>query len=202
MKKKLNILFTSDSRGVSGAELVMLDIIKNLDKDTFVPFVFCHEINKQLIEKVKSISKKYGMHCRQTKNTYGTRQLILTKSKWFREFLLRCGVGQGISKKINLSLMDSPENVLSYLLKGIFDTDGYVQKRRNIGITTISIDLAKCIQRALLRFGVISRIRKRPGKIIKITEKEYMTKEHYEIIISHTICLEEFEKNIGFLLKK
>lgn len=60
MKRKLNILFTSDSRGVSGAEIVMLDIIKNLDKARFVPFVFCHEKNKQMVERIKALNIEYN----------------------------------------------------------------------------------------------------------------------------------------------
>ena len=59
MIKNYNVLFVCDSAGLSGAEFVILQIMKNLNKDKFTPFVYCHENNNAMIEKVKALGIKY-----------------------------------------------------------------------------------------------------------------------------------------------
>jgi len=52
-------LFTCDSLGVSGAELVVLDLMKNLDKRKFSAIVYCHEKNQAMTGRVKALGLNY-----------------------------------------------------------------------------------------------------------------------------------------------
>ena len=57
--------------------------------------------------------------------------------------------------------INNNKKLLERYLRGLFDTDGYVQKRRAPGFSNISEEMIKQIQKLLLRFGIISRIRRR-----------------------------------------
>ncbi len=65
--------------------------------------------------------------------------------------------------KISHFASESNKEILSALLRGVFDTDGYVSitGSNHIGISTISKPLAQTIQLSLLKFGIISTLRER-----------------------------------------
>lgn len=156
----------------------------------------------ELLEKIKSICKEYKINFRECKNYYGTKQLVLSKAKWFREFLVRCGVDIGVKKHIDTRILESDDEKLSLLLRGLFDTDGYVYTARNAGITSISFGLISGIQKALLRYSIICRMRMRKAKPFKMHEKEYKSKPYYEILISNSESLQRFSEYIGFGIER
>jgi len=79
------------------------------------------------------------------------------------------------------------DSVLASFLRGLYDTDGYVEKNsRCVGLTTASTELAKRVSIALLRFGIQSRL-SRKGK--------YLT-----VKISSRSCI-KFLQRIGFSKK-
>lgn len=158
--------------------------------------------DKEVFDKIKDICKSMRIHYRISNNYYGTPQIVLTKSNWFREFLVRSGVEVGEKKYIHHLLLESEKRRISNLLKGLFDTDGYVEKRGVIGISNTSSKLIECIRKALLRFGIVTYQRKRKGSKMKIIKKEYKTKESYELSVFHSKCIERFEKSIGFFIKR
>jgi len=153
------------------------------------------------IELIELISKHFDPFSKRRKRL-GSIGLVLTKKKWFREFLCRTGVNIGIQKFINPILLQADLEFLKNLIQGLFDTDGCVQKNRNIAFSNISITLIKNLQRALLRFGIVSRVRKRKGRSINITGIEYWAKDIYELVIDHNMCIFLFYKHIGFRLKR
>jgi glycosyltransferase involved in cell wall biosynthesis len=59
VKTRKKILFVCDSRGISGAELVILRVMNHLDKTKFIPFVFCHTKNKAFIDNLKKLKIEY-----------------------------------------------------------------------------------------------------------------------------------------------
>ncbi|MHA2245078.1 MAG: DEAD/DEAH box helicase [Candidatus Hodarchaeales archaeon] len=157
---------------------------------------------EKIINHCQKICIKLGVYYKTRKDHYGTPTLVFSKKKWFREFLVRCGVEIGEKKYIPKKIMKSSKSNISSLLRGLFDSDGYVNKRRSVGFSNTSRLLIKQVQKALLRFGIVCRLRKREGKSMKIYEKEYRTKCHYELTISHKECILEFNKSIGFNLRK
>ncbi|MHA2061409.1 MAG: DEAD/DEAH box helicase, partial [Candidatus Sifarchaeia archaeon] len=156
-------------------------------------------LDNEIFSHVEKVCHKLNISCRQSTNSFGTPTLILGKNKWFREFLVRCGVEKGDQKYINSTLMKMNLDNTSYLLCGLFDSDGYVHKgARNIGFSNTSEKLVKQVKKLLLRFGIVSRLRKREGSSITLHEKEYETKPQFELIIAQRRCLLDFHKYIGF----
>lgn len=153
------------------------------------------------IELIEIISKSFDQFSKRVQRR-GSIGLVLTKKKWFREFLCRSGVEIGKSKHIHPLLIQADLKLVKQLMAGLFDTDGYIQTGRNIGFSNISIQLTKDIQKLLLRFGVVSRIRKRPGKNMHIIRKFYQTKDQYELLIAQQKSILLFEKHLGFGLKR
>ncbi|MBI2557721.1 hypothetical protein HYW20_00200 [Candidatus Woesearchaeota archaeon] len=159
--------------------------------------------DKEIFFKVMSTCRELGISYRISKTFHGTPQLVLGKNKWFREFLCSCGVEKGENKYISALIMNSEGDLVAELLRGLFDTDGFVQKHtKNIGFCSISYRLIKNVQKLLLRFGIVCTIRKKEKRIMKIYDKEYATKPIYELLINQKICIERFHKKIGFSVKR
>ncbi|MEK6845936.1 MAG: LAGLIDADG family homing endonuclease, partial [Nanoarchaeota archaeon] len=131
---------------------------------------------------------------------FGSIGLRLSRNKWFREFLCRAGIEIGKNKYISPQLLHADLELIKSLLQGLFDTDGYVENGRSVGFSNISFQLIKDIQRSLLRFGIVSRIRNRSGSTLNITGKEYKTKEYWELLIAQNKGIYIFHEHIGFNL--
>jgi len=159
-------------------------------------------IDNEIFLHVKKICDQLKLNCRETKTYHGTPSLILSKNKWFREFLVRCGVEKRDKKYISENLMMMDLENISCLLKGLFDTDGYVHKRFCIGFSNTSEKLVKQIQKSLLRFGIVSRIRKRKESSMKIYDKEYKTLPHFELTIHQKKSVLDFYRFIGFNVQR
>jgi replicative superfamily II helicase len=155
----------------------------------------------EIINFLIDVCEKNNIHHNLTKNTYDTPQLILTKSNWFREFLVNCGIDKGIKKHISLNLMNANNQNLIELIKGLFDTDGYVEKKR-LGFANNSLNLIKNLQKILLRFSIITSLKIKKPSSMKIYEKEYKTKKSYELLITNNRSILEFHKHIGFKIKR
>ena len=181
--------------GYSGAEIT-LKKIKYKGSPSIVG------IDEEIFEKIIEASKELNIPQRKTKNTNGTPEIILGKHKWFREYLLRCGVEKREKKHISHKLMKLPKKIIKELLQGLFDTDGHVEKRGNIGFSNISEQLIQQIQKQLLRFGIISRIRKRKKGPMKIYDKEYATVPIYELLITQKESILLFKENVGFTIQR
>jgi helicase len=160
-------------------------------------------VDKEIFEIIEQVCKKLNnTNCRSAKNSHGTPQLILSKSKWFREFLIRCGIEKREDKHISERLMKmSLENAAS-LLRGLFDTDGCVEKRIGPSFSNISEKLVKQIQKLLLRFGIVSSIRKRIKGPMQIHGKKYDTKPIFELGIYHKRSVLDFYRYIGFKINR
>ena len=181
--------------GYSGAELKVDEVIF---KGT-AAFV---NKDEELLSAVYDVCNTLNLSCNKNINAYGTTQIALSKKLWFREFLARSGVVKGSDKHISKKLMEMNRENIANLLRGLFDSDGYVNTSRNVGFSNISIQLVKQVQKLLLRFGIVSRIRERkPGKI-SLRSREYATKKSYELIIGNKNCLRDFYEYIGFGLPR
>ncbi|MFH1521194.1 MAG: helicase C-terminal domain-containing protein [Candidatus Micrarchaeota archaeon] len=89
-------------------------------------------------------------------------------------------------------LIVSPKKIFSNFLRGLFDTDGYVEKSNVVCLTSKSERLVKTLKFGLLRFGIISqtglKINKKYGKyyILRITDRRSLIR---------------FQKFVGFTVK-
>lgn len=159
-------------------------------------------IDEEIFSHIRTVCSKLGISCRRTQTYHGTPQLVLGKNNWFREFLVRCGVEKGDKKHISERLMCVDQENIAALLRGLFDTDGFVQRKKEIGFSNISNVLIRQIQKSLLRFGIVSRIRKRKAGRMHIYDKEYDTSPHYELLISHKTSIVNFYRFLGFNIRR
>ncbi len=158
--------------------------------------------DREIFQVAKRACDFYGIKYRERKNHYGIPSLSLSKAKWFRTLLVHCGVQKGSDKFIAQELMLGNRTQIKSLVQGLFDTDGYVQKGKNIGFSNISLSLIKGLQRLLLLFGIVSRFRERPAGTIQITRKKYKTKKYFELLITQKGGIINFRKRIGFRVKR
>ncbi len=110
------------------------------------------------------------------------------------------------SHRLDMSeiLLSLPNEELSAFIRGLFDCDGTVILRNNgssyVALETTSKNLAKKLQLALLRFGIISHLRKRNTKSQKsMIEGKIITSKRnkFELKI-YGDNIEKFAKFIGF----
>ena len=154
--------------------------------------------DKEIFKSAASTCSYLGISARYSRNYGGTPQLIMGKNNWFREFLCCCGVEKRDKKHISCKLMSLEDKSVSMLLRGLFDTDGYVEKRGQVGFSNCSILLISQLQKLLLRFGIVSRVRDRPAGTMRISEKEYATLPYKELLIAHKRSIKDFHVKIGF----
>jgi intein/homing endonuclease len=90
--------------------------------------------------------------------------------------------------------LDTITHLPSFLC-GLFDADGTVD-RNGVSFSTRFIDLAKDLQMALLRFGVMSTI------VSSLAGRNFIPEGRiqYQVRISDTVSLENFARRIGFRL--
>ncbi|WP_087037292.1 LAGLIDADG family homing endonuclease [Thermococcus litoralis] len=110
------------------------------------------------------------------------------------------------SEKVDIppELFAAPKEVLAAYLRGVFDCDGTVVLRKRgssyIELDTTSEKLAKKIQLALLRFGIVSHLRKRnrKGYVSEINGKRVISKhDRWELKVYGENII-HFAREIGF----
>ncbi|MBI5880871.1 hypothetical protein HZB90_01945 [archaeon] len=154
--------------------------------------------DEEVFAHTTAVCKQLGISSRRARTFHGVPQLVLGKNKWFREFLVRCGVEQRNRKHINEKLLCMKNENIAALLRGLFDTDGYVQRHRNIGFSSISEGLVRSIQKMLLRSGIVCRFRRRKGGVMDIYDRQYKTAPSFEISICQKKSIVDFYRFVGF----
>ncbi len=122
--------------------------------------------NQNLRDKFRQIVKElFGVEVKEDGNA------LKFNSKIVGHILNKLGIPNSPkSHRLDMSeiLLSLPNKELSAFIRGIFDCDGTVILRNNgssyVALETTSEKLAKKLQLALLRFGIISHLRKRNTK--------------------------------------
>ena len=125
------------------------------------------------------LSDEWGLSCDVRPATSARPQAARTSSVILGETLLSLGMAcSPKSHRIQFSehVLHLDNSLLSHVLAGLFDTDGWVHLRSGkgssqIGLSSVSEDLIRQVQLVLLRFGIHSRIRSRPPTKERITGK-------------------------------
>ncbi|MFC1648657.1 LAGLIDADG family homing endonuclease [Nanoarchaeota archaeon] len=159
-------------------------------------------IDKEIFSQAESVCLKPRISYRHSFTYHGTPQLVLGKNKWFREFLVRCGVEKREKKHISKQLISMDLKNTAALLSGLFDTDGCVENDSCISFSNVSEVLIKQMQKMLLRYGIVSRIRNKPASSMKIYDKEYDTLPGFELQIGQKKSILDFHFFIGFKVKR
>ena len=121
---------------------------------------------------------------------------LMLNSKQIREFFLWCGLKyeKCYTKTIPWVVRQNTRNAQIECLKGLFDTDGGVNKSC-IHFTTTSLQLATDVQLLLLNLGIISSLRELKGE----SRKEYHDAYRVQIMGYQGY---QFYKSIGFRLAR
>ena len=98
-----------------------------------------------------------------------------------------------MDSKIPKKVLMSPPLIVASFLKGLFDAEGYVNKRESIGIASINKTLIKQIQLLLLRFSILPSFIEYDNK-----KNPYSDNPIYKLQINEKKSLEGFRDNIGF----
>jgi DNA mismatch repair protein MutS len=115
-------------------------------------------------------------------------------STQIRTFLAEQGLGyhRAEAKVVPFSVMRAPKKIVAAFLQGLFDTDGYADKRYgNIQYSTASARLATEVQMLLLNFGIIA------SRHVKKTKKL----PSYQISIYGEDAI-KFHREVGFRLPR
>ena len=168
------------------------------------------EIGDFLYEFASSIGIRIHAYCK--KDALAKDYTMASKS--LKSFLIHCGFvprTKAFKKTIPVKLLQASKDNLCLLLRGFFDTDGYVatpKTRRNthiatIGFTSSSYDLIKQIRFLLLQLGIVSKTGVTfKGGDMKFGDKIYQCNKAWSIIITSYDNTSAFAKNIGFLIKR
>lgn len=161
--------------------------------------------DREVIEDFKNIIiNKLKLDFRERNDKNAKR--IYIRDKYFVNFIKNLFIKNypnsitSSIKKIPDDLMNVNKEGIASLLQGLFDTDGSV--RKDIGIIefcTKNKSLADQIQGLLLRFGIISKIKKRICCASNTAEKK--RGEYYYLYIYGKENIEKFYSNINLKVK-
>ena len=130
-----------------------------------------------------------------------------------RAYLEYLGLGRWRSweKQVPKSIFFAPRPVVASFLRGLFDTDGAIQKtgrRHNslhVKLTSTSHDLIKQVQILLLNFGIVTHVQiiNKTGKTSMIKGRKVTSKRPlYDLRIKGTESARIFKREIGFSLPR
>lgn len=157
--------------------------------------------DKEIIEDYKNILRKYNIDYSQRLDKNITR--IYTKNPEFYKKIKSLfidikehpGSVTSSIKKIPSSLMSTDNESISNIIAGLYDTDGSIRKDiAVIELCTKNKELAHQLQGLLLRFGIISKIKKRICSA-KNT-KDQIKRDYYYVYITGIENIRLFNKNI------
>ncbi len=109
---------------------------------------------------------------------------------------LGLSTGKAFTKRIPHAILSAPKEMVAAFLRGLFDTDGTVEKRdRLVSLASVSEKLIHQTQIVLLNFGIVA------SKAIKRTT--YRGEAHISHILSIAgVEAERFHEMIGFALDR
>jgi len=129
----------------------------------------------------------YAVKCKRNGKDYFVSSLQI------RRFLEALGLGydSASEKYVPAAILKSPKKYVTAFLQGLFDTDGYANKKGNVFYTTTSKRLAREIQLLLLNLGIVAGVR----------PKKTLSKTAYDVSI-YGIDAIRFYEHVGFRLPR
>ena len=133
----------------------------------------------------------------EDKRTKGRTCRISFSSRGARQFLHRLGFRIGVEsheKRVPWAILQSPVEVVRGFLRGLFETDGSVERGYNPGFSTASAGLASDVQLLLLNLGIVSRVKPRYNK--------RYGKWYYCLSVLGAESVRLFGERVGFLSER
>ena len=95
------------------------------------------------------------------------------------------------TKRVPWVIMRSPRPVVCAFLRGLFDTDGGIENRRRVTMSSASLGLVRDVQTLLLNLGILSRV--------KVKHNAAFDKDYYHLALVGVRSRSLFAEHIGFL---
>ena len=161
---------------------------------------------EELLSRFKEISEKtFSLNCKYYKHPERIAYLRFN-SKIIGKLAEALGIPSGDKAhnlRVTQRLSELPNPLIAAYLRGIFDTDGYVSIRKTrgssvIGFDTVSERFAQGIQMLLLRFGIISNVRRRKSSTSIIKGRKVISGKKWSLEIRDIENFTKFRKEIGF----
>ncbi len=149
--------------------------------------------DKEILNRVQHISKNvFGEQFSKTSLRPYDYELRNIKAK---KTLMSWGISETYArhKYVPEWVRFSPKDYASQFLRGLFDTDGTVEKSGSVSFSSASKDLVTEVQLMLLNFGIVARSYKRT----KIYNNQL---QHYIVIYGDFV--EKFQSEIGFSVER
>jgi len=148
--------------------------------------------DEELVIKFKDIVKKIWQYEPSLKGKYDYHIFSLE----VKNDVVKYGLNEVYSenKTVPESILLAPKNIVAAYLRGLFDTDGYCDKKNGVvEFSSASRDLIFSVHQILMNFGVINRIYEK--------RKLYNNKLQYYISVGGDF-LKPFHDEIGFGLSR
>lgn len=104
-------------------------------------------------------------------------------------------------KKIPSFMFSLSEELCGEMLKCYFSCDGYMSKNK-LEATTISESLASDLSYILLKFGIVSDIRFKPERNVRIKGIDVVARKQFRVMINSYQNKKIFYERIGFILDR
>jgi len=203
--KRIKIPVCVDEKLAYLAGLIAGDgcVVSNSDRFIIRFTSSCDELRRRFKEIVHDL---FGIEARYVIRR-GKVPTVEFSSKIVAHILKKLGIPPSPkSSKLDMTpiLLSLPNEVLAGFIRGLFDCDGCVVIRRNgssiVELDTTSKNLAKKLQLALLRFGIIAHLKRRDvkGKTNVINGKDVVSRHDRYSLVIYGENIEKFAKYIGF----
>ena len=149
--------------------------------------------DKEILNRVQEISKNiFGKEFSKTSSRPYDYELRDMNAK---STLLSWGISETYArhKQVSEWIKFAPKNYACQFLRGLFDTDGTVEKSGSVSFSSASKDLVTEVQLMLLNMGIVARSHER-------TKKYNNQLQHYIVIYGDFV--EKFQSEIGFSVER
>jgi len=150
--------------------------------------------DKEVMKGIFLWCKRFGLHFHHRPGTFDYQ----ISSSVFTDLLKEWCGDKSKNKHLPSFWPQLSNRQLSQLLSAYFSADGCVNTMITVSCATVSGQLAAEIAYALLRFGIVGRIKKRLVRIPNTQRKS----DVWEVQISGQEFIHAFSNNIGFTIKR
>jgi phosphate starvation-inducible PhoH-like protein len=152
--------------------------------------------DESIISIFRAIAEKFNLHVFGNGKNRPYDYIIASAQLYQLLEHLGMSTGGAHSKRIPKAIMEAPEYLVTSFLRGLFDTDGTIEKRDGtISLSSVSESLIHETQIVLLNFGIVS------AKAVK--RGRYQGQPHFSHRLSITGAdAEKFHELIGFNLER
>jgi phosphate starvation-inducible PhoH-like protein len=163
---------------------------------TFRNRIILSSVDETIVAAFYEMALRFGLHVFRNGGDRPYDYIIASSQLYQLLAGLGMSTGKASTKCIPPSILAAPESIVAAFLRGLFDSDGTVEKRDGlVSLSSVSEKLIRQTQVVLLNFGIVASQTIKRGR--------YQGRQH----ISHLLSIagaeaEQFHELIGFALER